>query len=1062
MAAVFIGIGGTGDWILTSLKEKLRAAHGEIPQDIQFRLLDTIAPDKRNDRAARIGEEIGISAREYLQLRDHPPGNFHHIATTTAQRPEGHPHLARWFKAKLFIKHLSAADFNLVDGAGQHRQFGRMGMFLNKQLVLTLVDNALRDCKAREAGQTAIWIVGSVAGGTGAGIFADMALLARHAAISMGITYRILGALVLPSAFSHTTEKDPARAYAAMREIARFQTPMEVDDLGYDTKTGQAFRFAVDYDEATRFLQTGKLFDSLVFYDRECADETQMHSYYSQIADGLNLILDPAVNNKMSAEWINAEEGFATSFNSYSVILPARLYERLFLAEAQLEAINALLPLDGKGSVDGDSRDDRRADAQGVAEGFGPLVARLAKLKEDGDYKKLDEEANSSLIVDNLLGFFNAEVTYDAEATPKIREQAAKLHRSLTEDIPKFGDKGNRDDYPTSKQEANREVIRRRQLYEGDGEASFAKALKDIRPIVVRRLQRYVDDTLANYFRSQRAENKSLGQAIKMLGELREVLNRCKDARTQLGKNDDVRLNGLRQDENSVLEQMQQAKKPLLVNGDLPKRQQDYFAAVEEVTAQWQRIELMAFIEELLGVVEQRCGDWQGKTVEWQTALDKLRGEAKTAIGEIDQQLNSLTLNQSSSLGVGTTKDMGGYQQFLRERCVVNPSDSRPLVKSLLGGLVWRWDAATNGLRLTGWPDTTRPELIPRDLPPALADYLFPPIGENMRKWEGMANYLAWLRDVRKSADKPRLMSALTQVTKHFLDPKNSDTRRFLLLYGDDWVESGNFGNNELDEIGKEIAGDPDSGIGSKLTRKLETQAGINLFKDKNLIALLATDNKIAYKNIPVLDRMYSAYVEMRSKSEHELPWRARAYHLFRCEQEAWEIERRRALANNDAALPLLPGEYYRVLDEPDWVKLFAKALVVGLVRQAEVAAGQMEWVCGPLEAAQPIRLTDRNRDRADLFRALVTFVLDKKDRRTNNMGKLVAREVSNWIEQAAAGKPWQQWVDECRQQHPGWFEPELNPENPEADEFAKRYAKPRQAFIAWVLDHYLDANWQL
>ncbi len=40
---LFIGLGGTGDWVLTYLKEKVRAIYGEIPPQIQFRLLDTLS-----------------------------------------------------------------------------------------------------------------------------------------------------------------------------------------------------------------------------------------------------------------------------------------------------------------------------------------------------------------------------------------------------------------------------------------------------------------------------------------------------------------------------------------------------------------------------------------------------------------------------------------------------------------------------------------------------------------------------------------------------------------------------------------------------------------------------------------------------------------------------------------------------------------------------------------------------------------------------------------------------------------------------------------------------------
>ena len=152
--------------------------------------------------------------------------------------------------------------------------------------------------------------------------------------------------------------------------------------------------------------------------------------------------------------------------------------------------------------------------------------------------------------------------------------------------------------------------------------------------------------------------------------------------------------------------------------------------------------------------------------------------------------------------------------------------------------------------------------------------------------------------------------------------------------------------------------------------------------------------------------------------------------------------------------LPLLPGEFYRVLDEPERVKLFAQALVTGVLRPHKAGLGETEWVCGPQDnPAAAVWLTTGN---GDLFRALVTFVQDKKDRRDNMAGDLPVNVVKGWIAQAAGDKPLDAWVGECRQRHPEWFAEDVNGERAESPKFHERYARPRQAFIAAVLDYYL------
>ena len=62
--------------------------------------------------------------------------------------------------------------------------------------------------------------------------------------------------------------------------------------------------------------------------------------------------------------------------------------------------------------------------------------------------------------------------------------------------------------------------------------------------------------------------------------------------------------------------------------------------------------------------------------------------------------------------------------------------------------------------------------------------------------------------------------------------------------------------------------------------------------------------------------------------------------------------------------------------------------------------------------------------------------------------GDLRLDTVKGWIQQAAVGKPWREWVQEFRAGHGDWFElGEIRGES---------YGDPRRAFMAAVLDYYL------
>ena len=116
-----------------------------------------------------------------------------------------------------------------------------------------------------------VFLIASVAGGTGAGMFVDIAYLVRKLAEEnqngLKITFR--GFLVLPEAFSAipggVEQCDAARAYAAMRENRRFM-------VDFAWKNGYPMYYQPSgEDRIWRSTIKTKLFDSLYHIDGQRA-----------------------------------------------------------------------------------------------------------------------------------------------------------------------------------------------------------------------------------------------------------------------------------------------------------------------------------------------------------------------------------------------------------------------------------------------------------------------------------------------------------------------------------------------------------------------------------------------------------------------------------------------------------------------------------------------------------------------------------------------------------------------------------------------------------------------
>ncbi len=224
-----LGLGGTGVDVLRFFKRRLREAWElgpaeEIPGIIQLLGVDTMP------WANLPGEEY-LHRHEYAYI-----GGYN--ATQVLRHLDNHPTIKAWWNWPPEMVPLG----QIHSGARQIRCVGRLSFFRRYRTFWNQLEPKLSRMAAvatieetenrgypviREGGIRHIYIVTSLCGGTGSGIFLDVAHKIRHLFGEQAIITGILG---MPSLFLEELDSDlqkrriQANAYAALKELDAFQS----------------------------------------------------------------------------------------------------------------------------------------------------------------------------------------------------------------------------------------------------------------------------------------------------------------------------------------------------------------------------------------------------------------------------------------------------------------------------------------------------------------------------------------------------------------------------------------------------------------------------------------------------------------------------------------------------------------------------------------------------------------------------------------------------------------------------------------------------------------------
>jgi len=334
--SLLIGLGGTGCQAVLFTKKKLLDIYGEVPKAIRFLVFDTTLPE---ELTAKDNTRVVLDESEFLRLQ----------VKDTASLIESNPEVSNWFPE-------SVPRRTITNGAGQVRALGRLALFANAKKVLDAIKTKLDEVRSYTVERTSagyevygpdlsVSIVASLAGGTGSGIFLDVA----HLVLSVGnlsSTDEISAYLLLPDIFLFKAAVASAapNTYAALKELDHIMSVSGTEPF--------TFQFGGQFHKITRapfdyiFVVNNKNRDSLTFDQVQEITEfigTAMWLRATSTGKAERDIWDNMKNQTSSAESWKGKGPLYSSFGVSELVFSKEWFKDLFTKEASLSLISALV-----------------------------------------------------------------------------------------------------------------------------------------------------------------------------------------------------------------------------------------------------------------------------------------------------------------------------------------------------------------------------------------------------------------------------------------------------------------------------------------------------------------------------------------------------------------------------------------------------------------------------------------------------------------------------------------------------------------------------------------------
>ena len=248
---IIIGLGGTGRDVLMRIRRFIIDKYGKLSNlpVVSFVHIDT---DKNAFNGSGLptgnsyhGEEILLSAAErvFINMNAQDVNNLTYELEHQTLFESPFSHIESWLDPRL-KKQITAIE----NGAGGIRPVGRLAFFHNYQKIQEAIEAAERRTSGHESfmfsgkvnGQSFnvqeglnVFVVGSLCGGTGSGIFLDVAYTLRHI-LQQTAEYTSFGYLVISPKLYGDGAIMRANTYAALKELDHYTNESNSFQVCYD------------------------------------------------------------------------------------------------------------------------------------------------------------------------------------------------------------------------------------------------------------------------------------------------------------------------------------------------------------------------------------------------------------------------------------------------------------------------------------------------------------------------------------------------------------------------------------------------------------------------------------------------------------------------------------------------------------------------------------------------------------------------------------------------------------------------------------------------------------
>jgi hypothetical protein len=1052
MQALVMGFGGTGAHVLTALKELTVLKYGRVPRTINFLLFDTIADWRPGINVQIVGggaeEETAKSEdeaasldpfNEYFPLTDFPPDLRTHVFEhlSPAGDPDEHSHLKNWLHAPWLGENVPPHQLSVTIGAAQQRQIGRYAIFKNAdKIVAHLRPIILKLSELAKGSDVNIWLIGSSAGGTGAGCLVDAAYLTHLAGrlVSDNLKLKVTGVIVLPNVYKNVRGISQGRAYSLLRELERVQEQtITTDDKFVDMRRKKLVSSRVVYDRNGQqvALVESKLFSDLFYLGSDCPTPEDRKKFFTSVASAIDPYLDDASGPRLLETAVN-DYAAASAFGAARIYVPTETFTRIFAWEEVAEYVRrTAAPREVGDRVEGLHAGKEQDRADSATEKFRGL---LQLFKELLDYETRPEQARNGFVKRELDARRIVTVWYELTGGARTPDEQAVLlsyaepYYSLKEpERPKDSKDWEARTYKENaadpngvkeKQEESKsrfadklEEVRKRYINPNGGERTFRKGCRHVLDTISERLRKKVDDLFVGELerrRSEFAQSEAAPEQGTALTQLFAEVTWMLSDKGPLRKVHDVigqfvaAVASERSERDNLytraLQELRESKKAgLLGLGTWVEEYQQ--AARDECSAYiswYQKHELLKDMQQLVLEVERRLRDWERLLGHLFDALVRREGrepgEASALFtvthlhlkGTLEKRLRRAAHNRSALISFGSKPDetMHGYREALREQ------SAGGLAADLINKS--HWEA---GLTPDGHPSVTlvidsldlREQRFStrdiRDLPEELYEHFYKRISERLSNTD-IFTYLDWVRE-NKGIEPKDVVELLEKEATPLINAGVPEMRT--LVY-------------------QEPKGGSKEDLADAIVLRFGNVDVESAYSDPNAITLIKIV-KPSLNDIRDIEVCRNDYFALRADSlnndeTHDIELRrAQVFHPFRQELEAWYIERYYLKQKGDAGVPALSPRVARLLEDPEMMQHFAHGIATGAV---ELAPAGWVWH-GP---GGDVMLTSREEDpRADVMKAAAVFALKQGDGRKSGLAVITHEAARQSVIKSAQDK---------------------------------------------------------